>query len=230
MPRIAKQIRTPAHVAAITRELARCYDVPSRPTPRRELLWQLILTVLSCQTHREGYTAAYRDLRRTFRSVGSLSQAGPARIADVIRAAGLARVKAGYICGIVQALRKRFGKATLAPLVAMDTREAEETLLALPGVGRKVARCLLLFSLGHRVFPVDTHCWRIGRRIGWIQPLRGSGSCSPSEMDRYQEMIPDHLRYQLHVGLVAHGRQTCTARTPACTRCCIARYCKRTGL
>ncbi|MDP1593275.1 MAG: hypothetical protein Q8L80_03420 [Gallionella sp.] len=75
------------------------------------------------------------------------------------------------IRNLLDAVVARFGEPNLELLRSMSDQEAEDFLLALPGVGKKIARCVLMYSLGQQVFPVDTHCWRIARRLGWVRPI-----------------------------------------------------------
>lgn len=112
----------------------------------------------------------------------------------------------------------------------MGDAEAEAFLLSLPGVGKKVARCVLMYSLGRQVFPVDTHCWRIARRLGWVRPIQKDKHCAPRDMDRLQSKIPLELRHSLHVNIISLGREICTPTTPRCNECPISAWCPRIGV
>ena len=94
--------------------------------------------------------------------------------------------------------------------------EARDYLCALPGVGRKTAACVLLFSYGRPDVPVDTHVYRVGTRLGLFRPG------APLE-EAHDEMLRLARRpedaYELHVLLIRHGRRTCTARAPRCAEC-----------
>ena len=114
------------------------------------------------------------------------------------------------------AIIERFGRLTLAPLQGLDDAAGEAFLTSLPGVGKKVARCVMMYSLGREVFPVDTHCWRIARRFGWVRPTQKDGHCAPRDMDRLQNKIPPALRFSLHVNMVSLGREHCKAGAPLC--------------
>ncbi|MEZ5304792.1 MAG: endonuclease III domain-containing protein [Verrucomicrobiales bacterium] len=104
---------------------------------------------------------------------------------------------------------RRFGKLSLADLRRLPDGEVEAFLTSLKGVGKKVARCVMMYSLDRQVFPVDTHCWRIARRLGWVRPTQKDGHCSERDMDRLQERIPPARRYSLHVNMVSLGRGFC---------------------
>jgi endonuclease III len=124
-------------------------------------------------------------------------------------------------------ITERFGRPTLAPLRKMTEVECEEFLCSLPGVGKKIARCVMVYSLNKKVFPVDTHCWRISRRLGWIKSTDKHKFCSSRDMDLLQEIIPPKLRLSLHVNMVSLGRDKCAARLPQCSSCPISEYCPK---
>ena len=124
----------------------------------------------------------------------------------------------------------KFGEPTLKPLRKMSDKDAEAFLLSLPGVGKKVARCVLMYSLGRQVFPVDTHCWRIARRLGWVRPTQKDKHCAPRDMDRLQSKIPPELRYSLHVNMISLGREFCSQAAPRCDECPISAWCPKIGV
>ena len=99
--------------------------------------------------------------------------------------------------------------------------EAQDYLCSLPGVGRKTAACVLLFALGMRDVPVDTHVSRVGTRLGVFRPR------APFEElhDTMLEITPPGEELEFHMNLLRHGRRTCHARRPACRDCALARMC-----
>jgi endonuclease III len=98
-------------------------------------------------------------------------------------------------------------------------------LCALPGVGRKTAACVLLFSFGLPDVPVDTHVSRVGTRLGLFRP----GASFEELHDHMLAITPPGEELELHVNLLRHGRRTCHARTPACGECALARMCPSRG-
>ena len=137
----------------------------------------------------------------------------------------MARVKARRLRGIAESLRYRFGRVTLAPLRHMNDAEAEQVLRTLPGVGPKVARCVLLYSLDRNVFPVDSHCRRVLTRVGLVPP----GVAIKASHDFIQPLVPTKMRRSLHINLIHHGRTVCVPTRPDCDRCLLADLCA-TGL
>ncbi len=213
-------------VSAVLRDMYGDFDHYNKKNPLREL----IFIICSLQTDQGKYTATYRALMRRFPSFRDLSQAPEVQIAQVIAPGGLARQKARAINRLLRAVAEEFGKPSLAQLRHMPDEECERFLRALPGVGTKTARCVMMYSLQRRVFPVDTHCWRISRRLGWVRPTRPDLSCSPKDMDRLQGKIPERLRFSLHVNMVSLGREVCLPGTPRCASCAIEEYCRKVGV
>ena len=219
----------PRHVDKVATVLKRRYRDHAHFN-RRNPLEELLFIICSTQTTEASYRRTYRDLRREFPTVGHLAEAPAEYLARPLEPGGLSNQKAKSMRRIFDALQAEFGSLTLAPLRHYTDDEAEAFLTSLPGVGKKVARCVLMYSLDREVFPVDTHCWRIAQRLGWIRATTSDGHCSERDMDRLQEKIPANLRFTLHVSFVSLGREICTAKHPECDRCPVRTYCRRIGL
>ena len=99
--------------------------------------------------------------------------------------------------------------------------QGRDYLCELPGVGRKTAACVLLFSFGRHDVPVDTHVYRVGSRLGlW----REKASFDEAH-DELLRLTDDDNAYEAHVLLIRHGRRLCTARAPDCPACPLKRMC-----
>ncbi len=197
---------------------------------KKNPLDELLFIICSLQTDERGYHSTYRALKLAFPKHLELTSVSESIIADTIVQGGLSKQKAHTIKGIMLEIIQRFKKLSLSGLRYLDNIQCEEILLSLPGVGKKTARCVMMYSLGHQVFPVDTHCWRISRRLGWVRPTRPNGSCSPRDMDRLQGKIPPDIRFSLHVNMISFGRKICIAGMPKCNLCPIFNFCKRIGI
>jgi endonuclease III len=195
---------------------------------KKNPLSELLYILCSLQTNEDLYKASYSSLCAAFPTFRLLANAQEDAIATAIVQGGLARQKARLIRQILLRLTSDFGAPTLTPLSAMTDSQCEDYLLSLPGVGKKTARCVMMYSLRRQVFPVDSNCWRISRRLGWVRATRPDRSCSPRDMDRVQAGIPLHLRFSLHVNFVSHGRTYCLPGNTLCNDCCLLNYC-RTG-
>jgi endonuclease III len=220
---------TAPNVHGVWRALKARYGDP-RHGNKRNPLSELLFIICSIQTDERKYESAYRELRRRLPRFQDIAHARTDQIAEALHAGGLSGQKARVIKEVMRRIADRFGFPTLAPLKRRSDTECERFLDSLPGVGKKTARCVMMYSLDRDVFPVDTHCWRISRRMGWVRRTRPNGSCSPSDMDRLQSRLPRVLRSSLHVNMVSLGREVCTPTSPRCGVCPIARFCARIGL
>lgn len=182
---------------------------------------ELLFILLSLQTNEELYVRSYAAFKKAFPKWDDVAITKVSKIQRVIQESGLAKQKAAHIHSIAKRLRSDFGRVTLSPLRRMDSAEAEQYLLSLPGVGVKTARCVLMYALDHEVFPVDLHCARIMDRLGLIQ---WQGNRLDSIANMAQDIVPKHLRKRLHIRLVQHGREVCRAK-PNCNSCVLADLC-----
>jgi len=115
----------------------------------------------------------------------------------------LNRIKAARIKTILNQIREDRGSLDIGFLAEMPVPQAKEWLKALPGVGPKTAGCVLLFSLGRPVLPVDTHVHRVSRRLG----LLDSKVSHEQAHELLEEVVPPRDIYQFHVNMLAHGRR-----------------------
>jgi endonuclease-3 len=190
-----------------------------KPEPRahRAPVDELVLTVLSQNTNDRNRDAAWARLRARFASWAEVRDAPTGELEEAIRPGGLAPTKAVRIQEILRAV----GDDDLAWLERTPLEEARAYLVSLPGVGRKTAACVLLFSFGRPDMPVDTHVYRVGTRLGLIRP----GASFDEAHDEMLRLAGPDDAYELHVSLIRHGRRTCTARAPRCPDCPLRRMC-----
>jgi endonuclease-3 len=210
------RLETIERVAWIYERLAETYDLPEwRPTG--DALGELVATILSQHTSDVNSERAYKQLRERFPTWEAIRDAPVVEVAQAIRSGGLAEVKAERIQRVLQLLTERLDGAPLALdfLAALPMEEADAYLRALPGVGPKTAACVLLFALGMPAFPVDTHVWRVTRRLRLI----GAKVTADAAHIALERIIPPGWRYAMHINLIRHGRRICTAQCPACERC-----------
>lgn len=210
-------------VASLLQDRYKDFAHYNRKNPFEELLFILC----SVQTQESNYRRTFRALQRRFPRMNLLAGATAGEIAEPLRSGGLYRHKSRRINQICVRLIGAFGRATLAPLRALTDKDCETFLTSLPGVGLKVARCVMLYSFDRAVFPVDTHCWRICQRLGWVRAVSKNGKCTRADMERLQQAIPPRWRFSLHVNLISLGRDLCTANNPKCKTCPLAQLCRR---
>ena len=145
---------------------------------------------------------------------------------ETIRPAGLSNQKSATILSVLGRLRDERGRPSLENLEAMDDREVTAYLTSFKGVGVKTAACVLCFSMGREVIPVDTHVHRIAIRLGLVP----ENASAVRTHELLNEIVPPELRYELHVLLIGHGRTLCVARRPRCSECVISDRCPRVGI
>jgi endonuclease-3 len=209
-----------ARVREIHRRLKRAHgplDAPRRLDPLEEL----VLTILSQNTNDTNRDRAYASMRRRYRSWSALSKARLADLVEAIRMGGLANRKAPRIIETLREIRAREGGFDLSWMHDASDETVREYLLSLPGVGPKTAACVLAFSLGRAVIPVDTHVHRVATRLGLVPERASAGSAH----EILGALIPPRLRVPLHVGLIRHGRSICRAGRPLCEACVLQEIC-----
>lgn len=219
----------PPHIFKVARKLKKEYKDFSHNN-KKNPLDELVFILCSVKRSEKVYLNAYRTLKKAFPKYEILANAPVREIRKAVAWGGLQNQKASAVKAIIKTLIKKFGKPTLAPLKKMSDEKCERFLSSLPGVGEKVARCVMLYSLNRQVFPVDSHCWRIANRLGWNKKTCHNKKCSAKDMDFLQELISPSIRFSLHVNMVSHGRKICTARSPRCNACKINRYCPQGSL
>jgi endonuclease-3 len=193
----------------------------SKAKPRLDPLDELILTVLSQNTSDTNRDRAFAGLKQRYRTWDDVWAAHVHDLAEAIRPGGIANVKAQRIKTILDEIRRRENKMSLARLKKMTDDEVTEYLSTLPGVGPKTIACVLVFSLGRAAFPIDTHVHRIAGRLGWIDRKLSADKAHQVLGPR----VPPEIRYDLHVALIEHGRTICVARNPRCPDCVLLDLC-----
>jgi len=182
--------------------------------------------VLSQSTNDRNRDVAYLRLREWLPSWVQVRDAPVDVIEEAIRPGGISKVKSARIKDILEEISAGSGHGLALDWLAGETvPEAQRYLVGLPGVGRKTAACVLLFALGMRDVPVDTHVSRVGTRLGLFRPK------APFEElhDAMLALTPRGAELELHMNLLRHGRRTCHARRPECDDCALARSCPSAG-
>ncbi|MCG3193674.1 MAG: Endonuclease III [Thermoanaerobaculia bacterium] len=187
---------------------------------------EFVFIVLSRKTAERAYLRAFEALRRAgpWEQVRRL---GEGDIADLIHGGGLEEKKARAIVAGLTAIAERFGVADLARARDLDDQTLSSFLSGLSEVGPKSSRCVMLYSFGRAVFPVDAHVGRVLARLGCLRTI-GIELLPMGHKERQralEDAMPPDLRYGLHVNLVAHGRTVCRAAAPACEACVLASRC-----
>lgn len=193
---------------------------------RYEPVDELIYTILSQHTSDLNSERAFNSLTQAFASPDAIAAAPEEAIEAAIRTGGLARTKAGRIKEVLRRIREEVGSYDLNFLTEMPLADAKAWLRKLPGVGPKTAAIILCFSLGLPAMPVDTHIYRVSRRLGLIGPR----VTAERAHDMLEAMVAPEEVFAFHMYLIRHGRQVCKAQRPQCEKCVLASGCPSRGL
>lgn len=180
----------------------------------------LVGTVLSQNTNWRNTRAAYNRLIAKFRTPEQLARAEVREIQKLIKPAGLYRMKSRHLNELARIVLEQY-HGDLSTLLRKPPEEARRELLSLPGIGYKTADVLLVFGAGRDVLPIDTHIFRISKRLGFA-PHKANYEEVKSDLE---ELTPSGRRGEAHVLLIQHGRHYCLARNPLCSKCPINDLC-----
>jgi endonuclease-3 len=218
-----------ARVARVRERLREVYGIP-RMQPHGHPIAELVLTVLSQSTNDRNRDVAYLRLRERLETWEAVMDAPVWEVEEAIRPGGISKVKSARIKAILKAIaadpRDPGHELSLDWLKDAPIEQGRDYLVALPGVGRKTAACVLLFAYGRRDVPVDTHVSRVGMRLELLRP----GAPFEQLHDQMLALTPPGEELELHVNLLRHGRRTCHARVPSCGECALARMCPSRGM
>ncbi|MBF8266563.1 MAG: putative EndoIII-related endonuclease [Dehalococcoidia bacterium] len=193
----------------------------ARWEPRFDPISELIYTILSQHTSDVNALKAYHSLQEALGSWERVAQANPEEIAQAIWIGGLSRVKAPRIGAVLQAIQEECGKLDISFLKEMPLPQAKAWLRRLPGVGPKTAAIVLCFALGMSAMPVDTHVYRVSKRLEII-PSRAT---TEQAHDLLEAAVAPEQVFAFHVYLITHGRRVCKARRPLCQGCVLRESC-----
>jgi endonuclease-3 len=186
--------------------------------PHRDPVHELVLTILSQNTSDTNRDVAYAGLRARFDDWPEVRDAPTDEVEESIRKGGLAPTKAPRIQAVLHELGDPIDLDWLAEA---PREETIPYLTALPGVGRKTAACVMIFSFDRPEIPVDTHVHRVGGRLGLFR----SNASWEEAHDEMLRVTPPEDAYELHVNLINHGRSLCRPARPKCSECALRRMC-----
>ncbi len=190
-------------------------------SPKSDSLAMLIRIILSQATTGINSRRTFQNLKTRFENWEEVSKADVNEIADAIRLGGLADQKAKVIKNLLHQIKERHSNLSLDFVETMSNEEARRFLQNFSGIGPKTAACTLLFASHREIFPLDTHIFRIFKRMG-ILPAKISDKKAHEISDK---IVPEGKFYSLHVNLIRLGKTICRARDPKCEICPIVEYC-----
>lgn len=172
----------------------------------------LIGTILSARTKDENTAKVARDLFARYKNSSQLAAAKTRDVERIIRSIGFYHVKARRIIKVAKIISSQYGGRVPEDL---------DQLVALPGVGRKTANCVLVYAYEKPAIPVDTHVHRISNRLGLVQTK------TPEETETaLMETIPQKYWLEINDTFVMYGQNICKPVSPMCGVCRIKKRCR----
>ena len=181
----------------------------------------LVATILSQNTTDKNSLKAFGNLKSSSPDYELLLSLPEALIEEKIRVGGLAEMKANRIKAALEKIKADAGSIDLGFIGRLDLKEASDYLMSLPGVGPKTAAVVLLFAFHKATMPVDTHVFRVSKRIGLV-PENASIKDAQAVLEK---ITPPDKYMSLHLNLIRHGRLICKARNPIHSDCALRDIC-----
>ena len=171
----------------------------------------LVATVISQRTREEQTTAVSARVFACYPDAAALAVADEPALLDLLDGSEYREEKAPRLIALSKILAEKYGG---------QVPDSIEALLALPGVGRKTANCVLIYAFNKAAICVDTHCHRITNRLGWVTTK------TPDATEKALEKImPQDLWAGSNRLFLQHGRALCLPITPICSRCPVREWC-----
>ena len=172
----------------------------------------LIGTILSARTKDESTTRIVKDLFKVYKNAKQLANAKVKDVEKIIKSIGFYHVKAKRIIDVAKIIDSKYkGKVP----------DDLETLVRLPGVGRKTANCVLVYAYEKPAIPVDIHVHRISNRLALVQTK------NPEEREfELMKITPKRLWLDINETFVKYGQNICKPISPMCNVCKITNSCK----
>lgn len=176
--------------------------------------WQLLIAImLSAQSTDKQVDEVLPDLWKRFPDMEAVMLASVEEVENAIKSIGLYKVKAKNIKKCCEKLWKEYDK---------KVPKSIDELVGLPGVGRKTATLFLADAYGVPGVTVDTHVFRISKRIGWAEGK------NPVQVEKeLMKALPEEHWNRINFQLIYHGRSVCTARKAHCENCALEQWCEK---
>ena len=194
------------------------YFTENMPVAETELTYDnpyslIDAVILSAQCTDRRVNMITPALLERFPSAHSMAAADPSEIFEYIKSCSYPNNKSKHLSGMARMLVEEFGGR-----VPSDPAELQK----LPGVGRKTANVIASVVFKKPVMAVDTHVFRVSRRIGLVR----NAPTPLSAEKQLTQNIPEELIHKAHHWLILHGRYVCKARNPLCDKCGLTGFCR----
>jgi len=190
------------------------------PKSRENKFLLLVKVVLSQNTSDRNSFAAFDRLVSKFKTPEQIVKADLHEIQKLIRVGGLHKEKSKRLKEISQVVLEKY-RGNISSILKKPTKEARKELLELPGVGFKTADVVLAFGSERDLFPVDTHVFRLSKRLGFA----GENDNYEKVKKKLEMVTPNGMRTLGHIMFIQLGRAYCRARNPNHLCCPINSLC-----
>ena len=190
-------------------------------------LEELVFLTITQRTSIKTAIRIFGNLKEQFSGLNGILQASEDDLARILSVGGRGNLRVRAVRELLSAVKEKTGGLSLDKLKQMNETEAFEFLLSLPWVGEKIARCVMLYSLGFNTFPADVNVIRIFRRMHVLDSAIGSldGVEHRKAQSLLAASVPPEVARTLHVNMVVHGQEICRERNPQCSGCEIRKFC-----
>jgi endonuclease-3 len=192
------------------------YSMLAKISRSRNSFKTLICTILSARARDEVTYPLCGKLFKQYKNCKALASAKQRDVEKIIKSIGFYRNKSKNVIQTAKIIQKKYkGKVP----------KLKSQLLELPGVGTKVANCVLVYAFGKSAIPVDTHVHRISNRLGWVKTK------TPEQTEKVlEQLVPQKHWINVNELFVIHGQTICKPITPVCSACPISKFCKKIGV
>ncbi len=217
---IIEKIKEEKPFGYIVQNLENTFGEP-KLSAKSDPLAMLINIILSQATSDANSGRTFQNLKKRFKTWDNVLAADEKEIADTIRLGGLANQKSRVIKDLLRQIKETHKTLSLKFIDQMPDEAARDFLQTFRGIGPKTVACTLLFACHKEVFPLDTHIFRVLKRMG-ILPDKITDTKAHRLLD---DLVPEGKFYSLHVNLIRLGRKICRPREPLCENCPLIEYC-----
>jgi endonuclease III len=179
--------------------------------------WRILIgTILSARSRDEVTEILCEDLFRKYPTLNALSKAKAEDVEKIIKKIGFYKNKTRHVLATAKILVQTYHE---------KVPQTMNELMKLPGVGRKVAGCVMVYAHGLDAIPVDTHVHRIANRLGWVCTKH------PEQTEKeLEKIVPKAYWKWVNDLMVRHGKTVCKPITPHCSQCRVNQYCKQVNV
>jgi endonuclease-3 len=189
--------------------------------PRLDPISELIFTILTQHTSDKNAEKAYMLLVKSIDSWNDILDIPIDKLKSLIKSAGLFNQKSKRIIEAINRIKSHNNELNLSFLRDLNLSDARKWLTGIPGIGPKTASVVLSFSFGMPAIPVDTHVYRVSKRL----KLFDNKISANHAHELLENLVIENKRYTFHVLFIKHGREICKAIKPLCKTCPLASIC-----